>query len=809
MRLTPLFIFRSAVVILLANTGIAQQNLTLRSQLTLSQLSTSGLSNIWGYTDSMNREYALVGTETGTSIVEVTDPDTPVILFNVPGPNTSIWREITTSGSYAYVGSDQSGTGLKIIDLSYLPDSISVKTWNGDSILNGQMQNIHTLRADGDMLYIFGGTFQYPLFIDITDKWNPHYIGKFVHPTSQYVHDGYARNDTLYSAHIYAGFFSMVDVTDKSNPVLLASQNTPNNFTHNMWLSDDSRTLFTTDEQDYSYLASYDITDPNNIRELDRLQFNSSGSVVHNVHVTNDYCVNSWYKDGVVIVDCNRPNNLVTIGNFDTSPLSGTGMDGCWGVFPYFSSGTIVASDMNEGLFVLSPNYIRACYLEGAITDSGCGIAINNVLIELLSSPVISENSGISGGYALGTTIPGTFSVRISKTGYYTKIFSGVTLTNGNVTIIDAALQSITGIAVSGSVSDSFSGQPVQGVQVFMNSATDNYSFLTDASGNFSLCNIVPGSYEIVAGKWGYYTYCTVQNITSTVNIPVILQAGYYDDFSFDFGWTVSGNASDGQWVRGEPAGTLYIGDVDNDGNDDTVACNPDEDVLTDCYDFAYVTGNGGGAFNSDDIDFGNTILTSPVFDLSSYVLPLLTYYRWFFTQAPSPSAPSDTMAIWISNGITSQVLEKVVRDTADNFKWVFKSFDISSLITPTATMQLDIIASDIASGYWVEGAFDEFKIVQTVGLDEKISGSDTRIFISPNPFSHSSFLRVAPPDANNRSITGIQFITAAGKEVSLDMYPVSGGYSLINESLTPGIYFIKIHRSNSPPLVAKMIIMD
>ena len=55
---------------------------------------------------------------------------------------------------------------------------------------------------------------------------------------------------------------------------------------------------------------------------------------------------------------------------------SGNGFNGCWGVYPFLPSGTIVASDIDNGLFVLQPTYVRGCYLEGTITDLNSGIPI-------------------------------------------------------------------------------------------------------------------------------------------------------------------------------------------------------------------------------------------------------------------------------------------------------------------------------------------------------------------------------------------------------------------------------------------------
>ena len=47
---------------------------------------------------------------------------------------------------------------------------------------------------------------------------------------------------------------------------------------------------------------------------------------------------------------------------------------------------------------------------------------------------------------------------------------------------------------------------------------------------------------------------------------------GYYDDFTFDFGWGVSGGiiqSSDGMWERGDPEGT----------NDNGLNYNPNNDI--------------------------------------------------------------------------------------------------------------------------------------------------------------------------------------------------------------------------------------
>jgi hypothetical protein len=177
-------------------------------------------------------------------------------------------------------------------------------------------------------------------------------------------------------------------MANKSAPELIATQGTPNAFTHNTWLADDRKTLLTTDEVSNSFLAAFDVSDPTDIVLLDKIQSNpGSNSIVHNTYTWKNWAITSWYKDGFTMVDITRPDNLVQVGDFDTYPTTGSGFEGCWGVYPYFPSGTIVASNINalntgDGeVFFVTPAYKRACYLEGKITDGLTGLPLSNARI--------------------------------------------------------------------------------------------------------------------------------------------------------------------------------------------------------------------------------------------------------------------------------------------------------------------------------------------------------------------------------------------------------------------------------------------
>ena len=55
------------------------------------------------------------------------------------------------------------------------------------------------------------------------------------------------RGDT-FGLVVFIKEFCKVDVSNKTNPQVLGHHPTPNQFTHNIWVSDDGDFVFTTDE---------------------------------------------------------------------------------------------------------------------------------------------------------------------------------------------------------------------------------------------------------------------------------------------------------------------------------------------------------------------------------------------------------------------------------------------------------------------------------------------------------------------------------------------------------------------------------
>jgi choice-of-anchor B domain-containing protein len=426
-----------AILLSLGFLAQSQKNIRFRSNLQYQHT----LSNIWGYYDSIqNKEYAIVGVETGISIVDVTNPDQPSQVFFVPN-DTSLWQEPKTWKNYVY-NTNEKGGGLLIIDLSGLPGAVSFSKWR--NVPGQDYTRSHTCFVDEKgTLYLNGSDVfnRGSIICDLnTNPMNPTVVGRY---DDFYVHDCFARNDTLYSSEILNGQFSVVDVTDKLNPIVLARQTTPFAFSHNVWLSDDGRYLFNTDEKKFATVTSYDISDPTNITELDAYRHSDyDSSIPHNTYWLNGYLFTSYYRDGVTIVDAHKPDNLVEVGYYDTSPFPpGEGFEGCWGVYCFLPSGNILCSDRQEGLFVLTPTLKRACYLEGKVTDSQTGNVLPSVTVEIVGQQRIKQTNFL-GGYKTGVADSGLYDVRFfdSNRNCYTKIVSGILLQPGQTTILNAAL---------------------------------------------------------------------------------------------------------------------------------------------------------------------------------------------------------------------------------------------------------------------------------------------------------------------------------------------------------------------------------
>jgi choice-of-anchor B domain-containing protein len=769
MRRIYLFLF------LLFATGavMGQQslNLTLNGHVT----SFPTLNDCWGWVAPNNAEYAIVGNiQGGEIIVDVTNPSNPQVVQTLPGP-ASTWRDMKTHGNYAYITNEASG-GLRIIDLSGLPNNVVYK----DTIIQG-MNTSHNIYIDNGFAYIVGmDVFNGGILVlDLSDPWFPNYVG---HYDQRYVHDIYVRNNIAYAGELAQGL-AIIDFTNKSNPQVLANRQYQGNFTHNTWLNDAGTVCFTTDEVSAGKITAFEISNLNNIELLDDIQssLSTDGLVIpHNTHVLNDYLVTSYYRDGLHIVDAARPHNLIEVGYYDTSPLSGNGFDGNWGAYPFFPSGIIIASDMQDGLFIFQPNYVRGCYLEGEITDAVSTLPIPNADIEIQGAN-INDLSDNGGDYATGTAQAGTYNVKYSKFGYQDSIIPTV-LANGQLVIQNVPLQPTDRVNFTVNVIEEGSGNPIGAAEVEFREVNGNanLAYSTNSSGIVTDPNFIAANYMVIAGKWGYRTKQVPFTASTTNNsLTIELPKGYYDDFALDFNWDVSGNANAGIWERGEPIGTSNQG----------TQYNPDDDVQTDIGVECYVTGNGGGSFGSDDVDGGVTNLRSPVMDLSNYVEPVVKYYRWFANGGGFGGNPDDSLRIEISNGSTTAVLNRVF-GTNQNF-WQQDTFVVSNYLTPTSNMRIRFICGDYNFGHVTEGAVDMFEVIDLLAstVPEGPLAENVELTVAPNPIRDRAMVNYDLGTEIRIENATFEVHNAVGQLIYTRQLNTNRGSFSFNEELATGFY--------------------
>jgi choice-of-anchor B domain-containing protein len=328
----------------------------------LNQHYTSTLySACWGYRASNGREYAIIGCPGGTAFVDITDTAN-IHEVGFQTGLTSSWREMKVYSHYAYIVSEATSSGVQIVDLQYLPDSIHFVS----TFLYTSYNHTHSIQQDGPYLYINGGNVSSGLsdpggttVLDLTT--NPELPIKRGSWGNYYVHDCRVRNDTMYACNIYnpPGSISVINLNNKDNLSTITSWvNNPNPFPHNCALLPGRTFILTTDETQSpnGKLKVWNISNLSNVTLVTSWQPTGiTTAIVHNVEIYGNYALIAHYTAGVRLVDISNPSSPNEVAWYDTYPSSNTNnFNGCWGVY-MFPSGKIIGSDRNTGLYVLKP----------------------------------------------------------------------------------------------------------------------------------------------------------------------------------------------------------------------------------------------------------------------------------------------------------------------------------------------------------------------------------------------------------------------------------------------------------------------
>ncbi|RME99517.1 MAG: choice-of-anchor B family protein [Bacteroidetes bacterium] len=776
-----------------------QLNMRLASQLQYD----SNINDVWGYEAPDGTEYALVGKVDGVSIVSLADPENAVEVASIPG-QYSIWRDLKTFGEYCYVTTDQANTteGVTVIDLRHLPDSVSYYHWTDLVIGDDTLETCHNLYIDengygylagcnlnrGGMIYLdlftTPGT---PIFVD---------AGPAI-----YAHDVYVQDNRMYASELREGQMAIYDVSDKTNTVLLGTINTPFEFTHNIWVNEDASVAFTTDERANAPVTSYNIVDPEDIIELD--QYRPAATlgedvIPHNVHVKDNWLIISYYTDGGKIVDASRPDNLVEVGNFDTFFGPSGGFFGSWGAYPFFDSGLVLLTDITNGLFVLEPNYVRAAFLEGHVSDvtTDLPLAGTRVIINAEEEPNL-KFSRLDGTYGTGLATAGSYTVNFAREGYE-RLDTSATITNGVVSTLDVQLKPLPKYTVRGVIRDQEDGSPIPNAVVQLSNDLSLFEARTDSEGVFVLEEVFKETYQLTVAAWGYQLTFFADDlmVAGEENWTFELARGYEDDFYFDLGWgTRAFGAERGRWTRGEPRGTSYQGSI----------ANPNLDIETDFGDQCWVTGNNGGGAGADDVDDGMVRLFSPPMKLASrYERPIISYDSWFFNDGGFGTPPNDSLVVRLTNGTDTVTLETVQESRSEWRERRFFALDTIP-ITLTDDMRILFEASDYEPGHLVEAAVDVFRVEEGQLTNvQDLAAVELEYQFTPNPFREQ--LQLSYEFADWTGSAQLVIYTASGQAVYQQKLTQASGQVLLQPQLPAGVYWLSVEIPGHQVVVEKIV---
>ena len=351
------------------------------------------ISSLWGWTDSQTKqEWALLGRRDGATFVDITNPTRPIAVADLPlteGARPSSWREMKVYKDHAYIVSDGAGPhGMQIFDLTRLrtmkpqPNGLPQKV-DADFIY----RNINSVH---DIVINEESGFAYPVgssaggttcggglhMVDIREPKNPKFVGCFAdtetgRQRTGYIHDAqcvmYKGPDKRYKGHeICIGSneiaISIQDVTDKSKPRVISRATYPKvGYTHQGWLTEDHRYFYLDDETDETgntvektRTLIFDFIDLENPR-LVKEHMGVEAASDHNQYVKGDLLYQANYRSGVRILSIKDPTNPKEVAFFDTDPFrpNTAGFNGAWNVYPFFKSGTIIVSSIEQGLFMI------------------------------------------------------------------------------------------------------------------------------------------------------------------------------------------------------------------------------------------------------------------------------------------------------------------------------------------------------------------------------------------------------------------------------------------------------------------------
>ena len=360
--------------------GFPCDRMTLLSSMSNADLNGTGANDVWGWTDPVTGvEYALVGERQGLAIVDLSDPTVPFLAAFMPTQTTaSTWRDMKVYADHAYVVSEANGHGLQVLDLNQLrelsefPATLEPTTWLDT------FSDAHNVIIDegSGLLYAVGTNLAGGGIVafDLSDPVSPVLVGDYseagyTHDAQGVVYNGpdsdFAGKSIIFGAN--ANKLAILDATDPSDIATVSITNYDYSYTHQCWLTEDHKYLLLGDELDEQNQGMntrtlvfdvQDLSDPVLIGE----HFSELTAIDHNQYVVGNLLFQANYSAGLRMLSLTdvAAGELTEIGYFDVDPTTDAAQfSGSWSTYPYFESGTVVVTSIEDGIYVVRPKFIE------------------------------------------------------------------------------------------------------------------------------------------------------------------------------------------------------------------------------------------------------------------------------------------------------------------------------------------------------------------------------------------------------------------------------------------------------------------
>jgi choice-of-anchor B domain-containing protein len=348
------------------------------------------LNTVWGWTDpETGKEIAIVGRSDGTSFLDVSNPNRPRYLGNLPktaeAPAT-VWREFKVMNNHVFIVSDGARNhGMQVFDLTRLRTVRgAAQTFTPDVTYRG-VSAAHNVAVDSSTGYVYitgansggetcGGGLH---MVNAKDPKHLVFAGCFQDMGTGFAGTGYSHDaqcvvykgpDARYTGReiCFGGnetALSIGDVTDKAAPKAIGRATYPDfGYIHQGWLTEDQKYLYVNDELDelQGKTAAGTRTMIFDVSKLDDpvvagAFIGTTHATDHNLYIRGDRMYQSNYQAGLRVIDIADRLKPKEVAYFDTVPVgdNNAGFGGTWNNYPYFKSGTILVSSGREGLFLL------------------------------------------------------------------------------------------------------------------------------------------------------------------------------------------------------------------------------------------------------------------------------------------------------------------------------------------------------------------------------------------------------------------------------------------------------------------------